>query len=60
MSRVTSRKTSRRDPRVKYPGIVQVAADMGVTRQHLFEVLEGNRISPSLKAAYYAAQKEAA
>lgn len=52
MSRVTTRKTSRGNPRVKFPGIVRVASEQGVTRQHLFEVLRGQRISPNLKRAY--------
>jgi DNA-binding phage protein len=66
MSRVTSRETRQGRPHVKLRGIVRaarkrlikyphigiVAREQGVTRQHLYEVLEGNRCSPRLKAAY--------
>lgn len=66
MSRVTATKTRDGNTRVKFPGLVRavrarrvkypliglVASEQGVTRQHLYEVLEGNRISPRLKAAY--------
>lgn len=52
MQRVTSTKTSREKTRVKFPGIVRVARERGVTRQHLYLVLCGHRSSPSLKQAY--------
>jgi hypothetical protein len=52
MLRVTKQKTSRGKSRVKYPGITRVAAENGVTRIHLYLVLEGHRCSPRLKRAY--------
>jgi hypothetical protein len=36
---------------VRYPGIVAAAAKLGVSRQHLYFVLEGQRQSPKLAEA---------
>jgi DNA-binding phage protein len=57
MLRVTKPQTSRGKSRVKYPGITRVARENGVTRTHLYLVLEGDRISPRLKRAYAQARK---
>ncbi len=40
--------------RVKFPGIATHAEALGVTRQHLFYVLDGSRTSPHLAAKYRA------
>lgn len=40
--------------RVKFPGIASHAEVLGVTRQHLFYVLDGSRHSPQLAARYRA------
>lgn len=44
-------KRIRRGP-PKFPGIVQDAGMLGVTRQHLFAVLTHRRVSHRLLAAY--------
>lgn len=44
---------------VKYPNIGAEAAALGVTRQHLWEVLENNRPSKSLLKRYKALKKGA-
>jgi hypothetical protein len=54
MSRVTSTTKPRKTDRVKYPGIVADAAALGTTRQHLWEVLQGNRVSKRLLDRYTA------
>lgn len=40
--------------RTKYPGITDAARRLRVSRQHLFYVLEGTRISPTLIKRYQA------
>ena len=45
--------------RVKYHGIVADAASLGVTRQHLWSVLKGQRTGRSLLARYADLKKEA-
>lgn len=40
--------------RVKFPGIASHAEALGVSRQHLFYVLDGSRTSPALVARYRA------
>ena len=46
--------TTTQTSRVKYPGIVADAAALGTTRQHLWEVLQGNRVSKRLMHRYTA------
>lgn len=48
----TKAETSRKSSRVKYPGIVAVAREQSVRREHLYMVLEGQRQSPRLVRAY--------
>lgn len=60
MLRVTSRKTKRKNARVKYVGIVSDAATLGVTQQHLYLVLEGKRRSRSLLIRYQELQRKKA
>lgn len=38
--------------RIRFPGIGSVAKTMGVSREHLYRVLAGERISPDLIDAY--------
>ena len=45
--------------RVKYHDIVADAASLGVTRQHLWSVLKGQRTGRSLLARYADLKKEA-
>ncbi len=44
--------------RVRFPGIVVFAARFGVTRQHAWQVLTGQRSSRSLTAAWRRFRKE--
>lgn len=39
---------------MKFPGIASHAEALGVSRQHLFYVLDGSRTSPALVARYRA------
>lgn len=38
--------------KTKYPGITRIATELGVTREHLWRVLEGERESQPLLARY--------
>jgi hypothetical protein len=51
MLRVT-RKKSEPKRRTKYPGICRAAFTLGVSREHLWRVLEGDRESRSLMRRY--------
>ena len=42
----------------KYPGIVRDATELGVTRVHLWRVLEGERDSDPLMARYSALKRQ--
>lgn len=60
---VVRRKGLRRDgnPRqrcVQIPGICGAAVALGVSRQHLYEVLKGRRHSPRLARRYRELQRE--
>jgi hypothetical protein len=57
MSQATTKKAQHRR-KVKYPNIGVDAAALDVTRQHLWEVLQGNRPSRSLLRRYRALKKE--
>jgi len=57
MSRATANK-AQGQRKVKYPNIGMEAELLGVTRQHLWEVLQGNRTSRSLRRRYRALKKE--
>lgn len=46
-----NRNIKPRARRVKYPGIIAAAAALGVTRIHLYYVLEGERKSPRIEAS---------
>jgi len=59
MLRQRSTKTKTKRGPTKYPGIVRDATELGVTRVHLWRVLEGQRESDPLLARY-AALKQAA
>lgn len=60
MLRVTSPKRKAKPGRVKYVGIVADAKKLGVRREHLWLVLDGQRQSRSLLARYRALQQEKA
>lgn len=53
-------KAKPRSGKARFPGIVEDAQALGVTRTHLFLVLTGKRPSARLKAAYEKLQKSAA
>lgn len=52
MYRVTSKKMHPAKRKVKFPTIGEDAAALGCSRQHLWFVLNGIRISKSLSARY--------
>ncbi|MDZ7317469.1 MAG: hypothetical protein ONB24_15260 [candidate division KSB1 bacterium] len=43
-------KKNTRKNRVRFPGICSLAAELGVTRIHLYRVLTGERRSPRIEA----------
>lgn len=55
MLRATSRKGQGKT--VRFPGIVEAAAVLGVGREHLWRVLSKKRVSKKLTARYHALKK---
>jgi hypothetical protein len=47
---VVKRMTENKHKRVRYPGIVAAARELGVSRIHLYYVLRGERKSPRIEA----------
>lgn len=60
MLQVTAHKTKPKAGRVKYVGIVADAATLGVRREHLWMVLQGQRTSHRLLARYRQLKRKAA
>ena len=59
MLQVTQTKGNAKAGRVKYVGIVADAKTLGVRREHLWQVLEGRRVSRVLSRRYSALKKAA-
>jgi len=47
---VVNRMAENKHKRVRYPGIVAAARELGVSRIHLYYVLRGERKSPRIEA----------
>jgi hypothetical protein len=55
-----TKKTKPRTGPAKYPGITGDALELGVSRNHLYLVLEGQRTSARLMARYSKLRRKAA
>jgi hypothetical protein len=51
-------KKSEQKRNVRFPGICAAAKALGVTREHLYRVLTGERHSASLSRRYHSLQKK--
>jgi len=58
MLRVSSNESEPKR-RVRFPGICAAARELGVTREHLYRVLSGQRVSHSLLRRYHQLKKRA-
>lgn len=48
------KKSTKKSKKIKYPGIVAAAKEMGINRMHLYFVLRGDRRSSRIeRSAFY-------